>query len=143
MISYPLHFNFEGSATSGMQNAWKAKAGPNELPCAIPPEFGGPGNGFSPEDFFGLAVLNCFIATFKVIAEKSKLPFDGIGGKATLSVDRDSSGRPWMANMQIKIEIQPGSTNADKLLKTMQKAAENCMVANSLKTAVQFEFAVS
>ena len=62
--------------------------------CTVPPEFGGPGGGDSPEDFFGMALLNCFVGTCNVIAEKSKVEFEKVTTDGLLIVDRDERGRP-------------------------------------------------
>jgi organic hydroperoxide reductase OsmC/OhrA len=115
MIRYPLEFNYTASASK--DPAWTTQAPEGRAAsCAVPPEFEGPGGGFSPEDFFGLALLNCFMGTFKVIAEKSRVEFESLTASGTLTVDRDSEGKPWMSAFEIRA----------------------CIVAHSVKTRVTF-----
>ena len=75
MVKYPMSFKAQAHSPAGIQSPWssKAEAMPEKpLTLAIPPEFEGPGGGFSPEDLYLLALENCFVATFKVFAEKSR-----------------------------------------------------------------------
>src|SRR5271170_2243531 len=88
MPKFPMKFDVRASASDGMSNNWSAEAGQlSPIPCAIPPEFSGPGGAYSPEDLLALAVLNCIIATFKVYCEKGKVRFAQIEGEAALIVD--------------------------------------------------------
>ena len=144
MIQYPLQFKFKSHASAGSGSTWKTDSDFNTATvCAIPPEFEGPGGGFSPEDFFGLAVLNCFVATFKVIAEKSKLDFKALEANASLTVDRDEKGAPWMKSMtvQVTLTIDPADQK-DRAQRILEKTSQSCIVARSIKTDVQFELSV-
>ena len=92
MIQYPMKFDVSSVADPGITQVWNSEYSPSEgdpvrVVVAVPPEFEGPGGGFSPEDFFALALANCFVATFKVIAEKSKLIFQKLDCKGTLTVE--------------------------------------------------------
>jgi uncharacterized OsmC-like protein len=108
------------------------------------PEFDGPGKGYSPEDFFGLAIVNCFAATFKVIAEKSRLSFDSLSVEGRLAVDRDEKGRPCMKSFLMDVKVSAGANgNVDRILRVLDKTSESCIVVNSVKTEVRFSFAVS
>ena len=146
MIHYPLHFPVQVMRASGTQNQWLSTASVQgaggELTCAIPPEFEGPGAGFSPEDFFALAVANCFVATFQVIAEKSKVQILSIGAKGLLSVDRDESGRPWMKKMKLEVMVDAGNSDSSRVLRVLEKTSQSCLVIHSIKTEVTFEFIV-
>ena len=93
-MEFPMEFSVSSSSTSGIDTLWDTKFENKILKCAIPPCFEGPGNGASPEDLYALSLLNCFIATFKVFAEKSRLNYEKIEGSAKLIVDQDSNGNP-------------------------------------------------
>ncbi len=145
MIAYPIAFEYNAKAGSGTASTWTTMA-PEERAavCAIPPEFDGPGRGYSPEDFFGLAVVNCFVATFKVIAEKSRLSFDSLSVEGRLVVDRDEKGRPCMSSFLMDVKVSAGANgNVDRILRILDKTSESCIVLNSVKTEVRFSFAVS
>lgn len=141
MIKFPLTFKVAAQASSGIQSAWSAEAGTHMVAMAIPPEFEGPGDGLSPEDLYALALLNCFIATFKVVAEKSKLSYSDIKANAELTVDRDAQGRPWMAKVDIRVNLT-GATDIERTQKLLQKTSESCMILNSTKTEKTFSFEV-
>ena len=144
MIQYPLKFQVSAQAESGIQKSWSASAMEGRsLSCAIPPEFEGQGGGYSPEDLFGLAVMNCFIATFKVIAEKSKVVFQEIQAQGELIVDRDEKGAPWMSEMKIAILLKVGAgSDQQRFQHLLEKTAASCLVARSIRTKVQFSFEV-
>ncbi|MBL7716336.1 MAG: OsmC family protein [Bdellovibrionales bacterium] len=142
MIQYPLHFSVSGQASSGMGSPWDTSVPSGKLTAAIPPEFNGPGGGYSPEDFFALAAINCFIATFKVIAEKSKLQFESLSADGRLTVDRNDSGVPMMKFFSVKATIQ-GVTDRERALRLLEKTSQSCLVMNSIKTEKTFEFLVN
>lgn len=146
MIHYPLSFNVDVSELRGASQTWKSRASQTQdlgaLECAIPPEFEGPGGGFSPEDFFALAVANCFGATFQVIAHKSSVTFEGASVSARLTVDRDDSGRPWMKHVLLKASVRAGGSNPERIRRVLSKTSQSCLVVHSVKTHVEFEFEV-
>lgn len=146
MLQYPLLFRVQANASAGIGGAWNAlvSSPSHQLPpvvCAIPPEFSGPGNGFSPEDLYAMALLNCFIATFRVMAEHSKLNFSDLGGQAVLEVDRNSSGVPWMARIRLTLRLS-GTDDEAKAKRLLEKAAKSSMILNSVKTEIAFDFVV-
>jgi len=138
----PIEFSVSSSSTSGINTIWDAKFEKSSFKCAIPPCFEGPGNGASPEDLYALSLLNCFIATFKVIAEKSRLNYEKIEGKAKLVVDQDSNGNPWMANIILDyILFSPDNrSRAERILK---KVETQSMVINSVKSKVEIHWSIA
>lgn len=142
MIQYPMNFVSQSSATEGIQASWSTSTASGELMGAIPPEFEGPGNGYSPEDFYVLALTNCFIATFKVFAEKSKLSFASLEAQGKLTLDRDEKGIPWMKHFHLNVQLK-GCAENEKAQRLLQKTSQSCMVLNSVKTEKTFEFFVS
>lgn len=145
MIQYPLIFPVHVNAASGTDSKWASAAGTSnnlsEIPCAIPVEFNGPGGGYSPEDLFALALVNCFIATFKVIASASRLQYTEIKGDASLTVDRNESGKPWMAECTFKFTLA-GATEPDKAERLLNKTTSQCLIWNSVHTKKNFSFTI-
>jgi len=141
MIKYPLSFEVEASADPEMARAWRAQASGREIPCAIPPEFEGYGGGLSPEDLYALAAANCFIATFKVFASKSRLEFGAIRVRAQLIVDRGEGGRPEMSRLNFKVVLS-GVQDVDRSKYLLSKVSEGCLVLNALKSEKAFEYFV-
>ena len=143
MIQYPLQFNVSSAVSPGIAAPWRSAAG--EFPAltlAIPPEFDGPGGGFSPEDLFGLALLNCFAGTFKVVAEKSSLAYAHLQMHGTLTVDRDEKGRPWMKAFAFDLRLE-GVTDGDRARRLLEKTSQTCLILNSVKTEITFRFDVA
>ncbi|MFP5519413.1 MAG: OsmC family protein [Bdellovibrionia bacterium] len=143
MVQYPLKFAVSVESPAGIQAPWttKAEAVAQNLTAAIPPEFSGPGGGYSPEDFYALAVSNCFVATFKVFAEKSRLSFESVKVQSVLEVDRDEKGAPWMARITLNVSlVKPSSQeNAQRIL---EKVKTGCLVLNSIRTEKIFNFQI-
>jgi organic hydroperoxide reductase OsmC/OhrA len=144
MIKFPLKFEVKAVAVEGTSAQWTAQ---NELlppiPCAIPPEFMGPGEGYSPEDFFAMALLNCLIATFKVYCEKAKVSFREIKGKVVLTVDK-VPGQSGLAMPQADIFLDvAGASDTEQARKLLDGAIKDCAVSNSIKTGKTFHINVS
>lgn len=139
MIKYPLFFKAAASSESGIHKSWTSGAG-ELLPiqCAIPVEFQGPGDGYSPEDLMAMTVINCFIATFKVFAERSGLTFDGIEAEALLEINRDTSGKVGVTNIQINVLLKKPSDSV-KAEGILAEAKKNCLMANALKASCEFK----
>jgi organic hydroperoxide reductase OsmC/OhrA len=142
MIQYPMTFTTESNSPSGIQSRWQVLVSGLEAQAAVPTEFEGPGGGYSPEDFYVLALTNCFVATFKVFAEKSKLSFKSLKASGRLTVDRDAGGVPWMKSFHLAVHLD-GCAEAEKADRLMKKVSQSCMILNSVKTEKSFEFAVS
>jgi organic hydroperoxide reductase OsmC/OhrA len=144
MIQYPMHFTVQSKAKSGIQSIWDSSTPtvPTSLELSIPPEFSGPGGGYSPEDIYAMALANCFVATFKVFAEKSKIEFGDLTASGTLTVDRNESGVPWMKAFHLKVELN-GVNDSERARRLLEKTSQSCMILNSVKTEKSFEFLVS
>lgn len=144
MIQYPLRFTASSQATSGIASPWNTRVGDGrEANCAIPPEFEGPGGGYSPEDFYALAIANCFVATFKVFAEKSKIIFESLGIDGVLTVDKNDAGHPWLKAMALQVRLSVPGGDRERIERLLTKASQSCLVANSIKTEVTFQFNLS
>lgn len=144
MIKYPMSFQISTDSVQGIQTSWKVGT-PNQdtkIQMAIPPEFEGPGSGFSPEDIYAIALQNCFVATFKVFAEKSKVSFESLSGAAVLTVDRDEQGKPWMARIDLKFHLT-GVEKEEAARRLLEKTSQSCMILNSVKTEKTFEFRIN
>ncbi len=143
MIKFPMKFETAASARSGIQSSWSTHSG--SLPpiaCAIPLEFNGPGNGYSPEDLFGASILNCLIAIFKVYAEKQQVAFSEIKGKVVLTVDRSPAENGIsVTHVEAYLEVS-GASDIEKAKKLMNGAVKDCIISNSIKAGKTFHIIV-
>lgn len=139
-----MKFEAQANATSGINSLWTAQTDQlPPIPSAIPHEFMGPGGGYSPEDLFSLAVLNCVIATFKVYCEKAKLTFQNLQGKATLTVDKMQGESGFgMTQIDITFDIQ-GASDKEKIKQTLESAIKDCAVSNSIKSGKTFHINIA
>lgn len=137
MIKYPLKFEVLANSPSGMQTPFSAGAEDfPEIVCAIPPSFNGPGGGYSPEDLYALAVVTCFIATFKVIAEKSKFTFSEINGKGLLTVTRGV-----LEKLEMSFVLR-GVSDEAKAREILGEAEKYCLVANAIKSQKSYNYSI-
>lgn len=144
MSNISKKFAVESIGRSGISSSWVNRLKDKEcddLVMAIPIEFGGVGGTYSPEDLYALSLMNCYFATFKYIAEKSKLEYDSIKGDAILNVDQGDRKSLWMESILIRIKLL-GCTNKDRALMMMEKTKTQCMIINSVSTKVEFDFSV-
>lgn len=141
MIHYPIQFSTKARSENGINTIWAVDSSPYTMNCAIPPEFEGPGGALSPEDLYAQALTNCFIATFKVYAEKSKLTYDLLTADGNLTVDLDDSKKPCMKKFNLEVSIQnPSSIEKAELL--ANKAFKSGFILNSVKTELQMRLKV-
>jgi organic hydroperoxide reductase OsmC/OhrA len=146
MSSLPKIFKVESFGDSGIDTNWLNSLSENKactpIVMAIPPEFEGPGGTYSPEDLYALSLLNCYLATFKVIAAKSKLEFKSIHGTSQLSVDKNNGNLLWMARAEMSIVLK-GVDRPDRALNLLKKTKAHCMIINSVNTEIIFHFSIA
>ncbi len=144
MVKFPMKFEVQASASSGIDSRWSSQTDLlPPIPTAIPPEFTGPGGGYSAEDLFALSVLNCMIATFKVYCEKAKQTFQNIQGKAVLTVDKMATEASFgMTEINITFNIT-GSSDINKIRHLLETAIKDCAVSNSIKSGKTFNIHIS
>lgn len=142
MNKYPLSFKATSTAASGIQNNWESQAlNFPKVVCAIPKEFAGPSTGYSPEDLMIMAVINCFIATFKVFSEKAQLNFDKIESEGSIVIDRLNTGFVGVSNLNLEF-IVTNPSDRSKAEVILNETKKNCLMANALKAEVQFSFSI-
>lgn len=144
MTTLPKVFTVTSVGAAGISTPWLNRLKDkdcDDLVMAIPPEFGGPGETYSPEDLYALSLMNCYFATFKYIAEKSKLIYDSISAEATLNVGKGDRAALWMESIVIDVTIV-GCPNKERALKMLESTKSQCMIINSVNTKVDFNFFV-
>ena len=143
MIQFPLKFEVNASANFEVGATWTAQTNSlAPLTCSIPPDFGGPGGGYTPEDLFALSVLNCMIAMFKIFCEKMKLKFEKVKGKAVVTMNQDPGiNQISMTEIDITIDVT-GADQPEKARQVLEQAIKNCPISNSIKTGKTFHLSV-
>ncbi len=137
MQSLPIVFHSEARADKNFENSWAITSGSSQAVCAIPIEFGGKGNGFSPEDLFLQAAINCFVGTFKVVAKLSKISFAEIHVSGKLTVDKSNDDRISMKTIDLNITVLDAD-RLDRIESIVAKSIRDGFILNSLKSEINY-----
>ena len=112
------------------------------LHSASPAEFDGPGDRWSPETFLVGAVADCFILTFRAVANASKLPWLSLECEATGTLDRvDRVTLFTHINITAHLVVAAG-VDAGRARLALEKAERNCLISSSLKAPVALQTTV-
>ena len=99
---------------------------------APPPEFGGPGDRWSPETLLVAAVADCFILSFRAIARASRLSWTSLSCAVTGTLER-SEGATRFTQFEINATLTaPPDTDEQRALRILEKAEASCLITNSL-----------
>jgi organic hydroperoxide reductase OsmC/OhrA len=136
-MSFP-HF-YSVRAEAGTENGVDVTSGGlPALRTAPPPEFGGPGDRWSPETLTVAAVADCLTLTFKAIALSRAFPFTRITcdvqGKLD-RIDRVTSFTDFQAKLRLDL---PPEASIDEAQRLIELAKRHCLITNSLKGTVHF-----
>lgn len=110
-----------------------SSAGLPSLQTAGPPEFGGPGDVWSPETLLVAAVADCFVLTFRAMARASRLEWTSLGCKVSGTLDKIGKVTQF-TGFDVDVDLMvPQGTDASKANRLLQKAEHHCLITNSLK----------
>jgi len=131
MQDYPHHYVVSAEASAeGEINV--SSPGLDSLPSLAPAEFGGPGNLWSPETFLVAAVADCFILTFRAVANGSRLVWNSLACEVEGTLDR-VDGITRFTRFQLNVTLHvPSGTDLHKAERLLEKSDHVCLVTNSL-----------
>lgn len=137
-MNFNLPHSYKVNANAVKDGRYKVSAeNLHEIETAPPENFGGPGNIWSPEDLFVATVANCFLMTFKAVSTLSKLDWLSLDVDAEGILDKvDSKMQFTEVVLNTTLKIQEGG-NSERAIRIMEKAEQNCLVTNSIKTKVR------
>ncbi len=138
MFKLPIEFRSEAVATGEFDKVWSTTSNSSIIHNAIPAEFGGAGGGFSPEDLYLQAIMNCFVGTFKVVAKSSKVNFANVFVSGCLMVDKGADGRPCMKSISLQIKVVDAD-RPDRIETLVNKVFRDGFIINSVKTEITFK----
>jgi organic hydroperoxide reductase OsmC/OhrA len=140
-MSFP-HFYSVRAEASVDNGADVTSGGLPALKTAPPPEFGGPGNRWSPETLAVAAVADCLTLTFKAIAKTRGFAFErfacDVQGKLD-RVDRVTAFTEFF--VKARLNLTPGAS-IEEGQRLIEMAKNHCLITNSLKATVHFDVAV-
>ena len=138
MHPFPHHYSVVARAATQGDIALEGHGLP-PIPSAAPTEFGGPGDKWSPETLLVAAVADCFILTFRAIAEMSHLTWTSLECDVSGTVDRVDRVTQFTAlAMRARLRV-PAGAKEDQARRLLAKAEETCLVTNSLKVRPHLE----
>ncbi|HEY5760683.1 MAG TPA: OsmC family protein [Steroidobacter sp.] len=108
-------------------------AGLPQLASAPPPQFGGPGDEWSPESLLAAAVASCFILTFRAIARASRLEWTRIECNAEATLERLDGVTQFTRVVTRATLTVPADISTVIYERALTKAEEGCLIANSLR----------
>jgi organic hydroperoxide reductase OsmC/OhrA len=109
---------------------------------APPVQFGGPGHRWSPETLIVAAVSDCFLLTFRAVAQASKLPWTLLRCEVDGTLDRVERVLQFTRfDLRAELHVPPG-VDADLAQRLLQKAERACLISNSLKAESHLESSV-
>ena len=131
MEPFPHHYSVTAAGRPDSNLTSCADDAP-ALTVAPPPQFGGPGDQWSPESLFVAAVANCLILSFRAVATASRFEWCSIDcvSEGTLDkIERTLKFTSVLTRVKLVIPADGDREAAERLL---DKAHRTCLVSNSL-----------
>lgn len=128
-----------GAASSPDSFVALSSPGLSRFESASPAEFGGPGDHWSPETLLVAAIADCFVLSFKTVAQASKFAWSSVSCEVEGTLDR-ADGRMQFTGYRVIATLEvPAGTDERRAHRLLEKAEENCLITNSLKGPVTLE----
>ena len=111
-----------------------------DLTVSPPPEFKGEAGFWTPEHLFVAAAESCLMATFLGIAENSRLTVAGYRSTADGKLEKAAGAGLRFTEITIAPVVELESPeDRERAERVMAKAAQGCLVANSMALAMRVE----
>ena len=138
MQDLPHHYIVSAHA-KGKANVTLSSSKLPDLETAGPPEFGGPGDVWSPETLLVGAVADCFVLSFRSIARKARLDWQTLDVEATGELDKlDGFNQFTGFTVRARLTITDKKM-VEKAAVILEKAEKYCLITNSMKAGSHLE----
>lgn len=133
------HIYRVSASAEGAANVTVSADGLPDLETAGPPEFGGPGDVWSPETMLVGAVANCFILSFRAIARAARLDWLTLVCKTEGKLEKIEKFTQFTGfEVTATLTVPPG-TSEKKANTILEKAEKYCLITNSMKAGSHLE----
>ena len=133
------HLYRASASVEGDANVTLSFADVVDIESAGPPEFGGPGDVWSPEGLLVAAVADCFILSFRAIARSARLDWTTLDCEAEGTLDKIEKLTQFTGfTVKATLTVPPG-TNEKKARTILEKAEKYCLITNSMKAESHLE----
>jgi organic hydroperoxide reductase OsmC/OhrA len=123
----------------GKNNVILSSDGIPDLETAGPPQFGGPGDVWSPETLLVGAVADCYILSFRAIARTARLDWLTLECEVDGELDKiDNFSQFTGFKVSAKLTI-PDEKDRKKAGVILEKAEKYCLITNSMKAGSHLE----
>lgn len=117
----------------------EAESIPRTINFAAPPEFGGEPGLWTPEHLLIASVSTCFVATFRAVAEASRLEFSGLEVAVEGKIEKLEGGFQFT-----RVVVRPTLTiqrdhDRERAARLLEKAERVCLISRSLACTVVLE----
>lgn len=137
-----LAFEAELDGLRSDKDTWVTRCSDlGDVTMAVPPGFDGPGGGASPEDLFVMSLINCFGATFKVVAQNSRLQYQELKVRGRIFPGTNEKGGWVIKTFEMHAELI-GPSDPEKAKRLLEKASGLCLIINSTTIEKKFTYTV-
>lgn len=138
MDAFPHRYSVDARATPG-GDVEVDPEGAATLSTNAPPQFGGPGDRWSPETLLTAAVADCFVLSFRAVAGAAKLDWSDLACTATGTLDRRDRTLAFTGfEVSARLTVPAGSDHA-AALRCLERAERSCLVSRSLAAPVHLQ----
>lgn len=110
-----------------------------DLATSAPPEFGGPGEMWSPETMLSGSVASCFILTFRALARAASFAYADLRCEVDGKLDRVSGGLEFVSfEVRARLTV-PAGADAEQAQTLLTRAERGCLISRSLRGAITLE----
>jgi len=140
MADTPVHFYENEIDWKGQRELDLRGAGLTAIAAGAPPEFGGSGGVWTPEDLFVASLNTCYLLTLLAIAEFSKVAIVSLSSKARGKLEKVTGTTYQITEIIVKPKVVIAAANdLARMPRILEKAKENCFVSNSIKSTIKIE----
>jgi organic hydroperoxide reductase OsmC/OhrA len=131
MKAFPHEYLVEASGGPEGSVVLSAESLP-ALASSPPVEFGGPGDEWSPESLFVAAIVDCFVLTFRALAQRANFPWSRLRCHARGKLDREYRAiRFSEVRITAYLDLPEGS-RAEEACRLLEEAETRCPISGSL-----------
>lgn len=131
MQDFPHHYKTTAAARHD-SNVELTSPGLEALESAGPPEFGGPGDLWSPETLLSAAIADCFILSFRAIARASDFEWISLRCDVDAVLEKVEKVTQFTEiHETVVLEVPSGSDEA-KAMRLLERAEHVCLITNSM-----------
>jgi peroxiredoxin-like protein len=112
---------------------------PRTINFAAPPEFGGEPGLWTPEHLLLAAVSTCFVATFRAVAEASKVEIHGLEVAVEGTIEKQEGGFRFTTIILRPVVSILRETDRERVGRLLEKAENVCLVSRSILATITLE----